>query len=111
MACISAQPESGLPADHHPQNPAAGKVRGMDMATLLIFAGPQMCVSESQMESEGTALLFGEHRGNVARCARFGDGSCTMLWLYLKASAALRPGEEVGKGPPKLPPNPQRVLN
>lgn len=57
--CICAQPELGLGADPGLWRAASVEVRGLDTAALLIFAGPQMCVSEPQLESEGTVWLFG----------------------------------------------------
>lgn len=81
VARIFAQPESGLCADHRLRRAAAGEGQGLDMATLLIFAGPQMCVLEPQPESEGAVPLFGEQHGNTARCTRFSDALSAMLWL------------------------------
>lgn len=78
---VAAEPEPGLRADHCPQRAAGGEVQGLNLATLLICAGPQMCVSEPRLVSEAAVLLFGEHGGNVACCSGSGDDSGANLRL------------------------------
>lgn len=102
---VAAEPEPGLRADHRPQRAAAGEARGMNLATLRICAGPQMCVSEPRRQRQRCCSL-----GGMVAISRVALGlvmAAVRIYGSPERISCPRPGQEVGK----LPPNPQRVLN